>query len=181
MKRCLPLPAGTLRPSRPDDLEAVLSLFQDDQVSQTLFGGESADRARVIGLQEESDRLDNQGLGIWVIESRSPETTAGIVGLQPVPDAPEPLLEMIGGVELIIALFPAYWGQGLAAEACRAVLNYAHDNLGLVAIFASVDQPNARSHRLLQKLGFRILDNQRAEESRLVHYQRSSASAEERK
>lgn len=45
-------------------------------------------------------------------------------------------------------------GQGYAAEACRAVLGYAFDTLGLMEVTAGTAQANLPSRRLLARLGF---------------------------
>ncbi|WP_341705603.1 GNAT family protein [Ferrovibrio sp.] len=46
-------------------------------------------------------------------------------------------------------------GQGYASEAMRALLGYGFGNLGLHRITALADTENARSHAVLEKLGFR--------------------------
>jgi RimJ/RimL family protein N-acetyltransferase len=51
-------------------------------------------------------------------------------------------------------LAPAYWGQGLAREALRALLAYGVEVLGLQRIEAEVDPRNAASQALLLRLGF---------------------------
>jgi ribosomal-protein-alanine N-acetyltransferase len=49
---------------------------------------------------------------------------------------------------------PAYWGQGVAFEACQAALPYLFETLGVTALFATVDPRNTRSIGLLTRLGF---------------------------
>ena len=46
-------------------------------------------------------------------------------------------------------------GQGYASEAMRALLDYGFQTLGLHRITALADVENARSHVVLEKLGFR--------------------------
>src|ERR1043166_5322402 len=55
------------------------------------------------------------------------------------------------GCEVAYILGSAHWGRGYAHEAMTAML--AH--LGERAFFANVDGQNARSIRLLERLGFR--------------------------
>ena len=50
-----------------------------------------------------------------------------------------------------------YEGRGYAAEALAAVLAYAFDVLALDEISAYYHPDNARSGRLLQRLGFRVV------------------------
>jgi ribosomal-protein-alanine N-acetyltransferase len=49
---------------------------------------------------------------------------------------------------------PAHWGKGIAFEACAAVLPWLAREAGVVALYATVDPRNARSLRLIARLGF---------------------------
>jgi len=49
---------------------------------------------------------------------------------------------------------PEHWGHGVAFEACSAVLPHLAQDFCVRALFATVDPRNARSIRLLQRLGF---------------------------
>jgi len=55
--------------------------------------------------------------------------------------------------ELIYALLPAHWGQGLASEASRRVLRYGFEECGLTRIVAATDTPNQRSARVMERIG----------------------------
>lgn len=48
----------------------------------------------------------------------------------------------------------AWWGQGYATEAVRAVLQWAFDTLDLNRVQAETDTRNVASARVLEKLGF---------------------------
>ena len=51
---------------------------------------------------------------------------------------------------------PDHWGQGYAPEACRAVLDYGFDHLGYERVELWIDETNAASMRVAQKLDFSI-------------------------
>lgn len=51
------------------------------------------------------------------------------------------------------AIGRAWWGQGIATEATRAVVAWGTDAFDLVRICASTDTRNVRSQRVLEKLG----------------------------
>ncbi len=53
-------------------------------------------------------------------------------------------------------IHPDYWGQGIAPEACRAALDYGFAHLGLDRVELWIDETNAPSHRVAQKLGFAV-------------------------
>jgi [ribosomal protein S5]-alanine N-acetyltransferase len=56
--------------------------------------------------------------------------------------------------EIGYILHPRYWGQGFAAEACRAVITRVFAAYDVEAITADVDPRNEASLRLLARLGF---------------------------
>lgn len=60
--------------------------------------------------------------------------------------------------EVGFMLARAYWGQGLAQEALRAVIPYFFQEVGMSEITADTDPRNAASIGLLQKLGFVVFD-----------------------
>ena len=55
--------------------------------------------------------------------------------------------------EVGYVLNPAYWGQGIAAEALRAALRFGFDTLKLNRIEARYMMPNVRSRRVMEKCG----------------------------
>lgn len=57
-------------------------------------------------------------------------------------------------LELGYAFNRAYWGQGYAAESCRALIRLAFSK-GVHRIFAECDPDNPNSWQLLEALGFR--------------------------
>ncbi|MGZ8203389.1 MAG: GNAT family N-acetyltransferase [Burkholderiales bacterium] len=57
--------------------------------------------------------------------------------------------------DFAFAFSPRYWGRGVAIEACQAALPYLARERRVTALFATVDPQNARSLRLLVRLGFR--------------------------
>jgi RimJ/RimL family protein N-acetyltransferase len=76
--------------------------------------------------------------------------------------------EIIGGMGLLHVdktnrnaevgywLAKKYWGQGLAKEALQMVLSFGFRRLRLRKIYARVMQPNKRSCKLLESVGFKF-------------------------
>lgn len=52
----------------------------------------------------------------------------------------------------------AAWGQGFASEAARAVVRFAFTGAGLLSLRSGHAADNAASGRVLERLGFRLLD-----------------------
>jgi [ribosomal protein S5]-alanine N-acetyltransferase len=51
------------------------------------------------------------------------------------------------------AIGRSWWGQGIATEAARAVVEWGIDTFDLVRVWASTDARHVRSQRVLEKLG----------------------------
>jgi RimJ/RimL family protein N-acetyltransferase len=59
------------------------------------------------------------------------------------------------GNELGFLFHRTVWGRGFAGEAVAAVLRYGFERLKFASIRADADPENARSLKLLERLGFR--------------------------
>ena len=170
MKPCLTTPRGRLRPATADDLDGLEKLLHRQEVRRYLCDDSILPRETVAEMLARSDRLEPEGLGLWVIE-RMGEGFAGIAGLEPVSAEWGKAPSMAGGVEPTIAVAPDYWGQGLAAEALNALILHASETLGLLRLVGAVDQPNARSHRMIQRCGFAVLGKAAGPAHELVLYE----------
>lgn len=56
--------------------------------------------------------------------------------------------------EIAYDLAPAFWGIGIASDACRSLTNWAHQEVGLVRVQACVLDTNTRSLQVLQRCQF---------------------------
>ncbi|MEX0873927.1 MAG: GNAT family protein [Actinomycetota bacterium] len=61
-------------------------------------------------------------------------------------------------------LAPDYWGQGLATEAVRAMVNFGFTELGVHRIWSWCLADNVRSVRVLEKLGMKLEGRKRENE-----------------
>jgi RimJ/RimL family protein N-acetyltransferase len=59
--------------------------------------------------------------------------------------------------DFAFVLAPAFWGLGLAREASALALTALFDKFRVTAVFATVDERNARSSTLLTRLGFALV------------------------
>jgi RimJ/RimL family protein N-acetyltransferase len=89
-----------------------------------------------------------EGFGDWAIVRLEDGTILGECGLTRVPEQ--------GGIEIGYMLGPEHWGQGYATEAATAVMRYALDELKLERLIALTRPENARSIRVLAKLGMQL-------------------------
>jgi ribosomal-protein-alanine N-acetyltransferase len=66
------------------------------------------------------------------------------------------LTEGEGWIVLSYALCEDYWCKGLAAEACRAVLQYGFEQLGLEEIGSGTQAENRAWQGMMEKLGMNL-------------------------
>jgi RimJ/RimL family protein N-acetyltransferase len=89
---------------------------------------------------------DRQQVGAWAITDKADGRFMGHCMLT--------YREAFSQHELGYALGKAFWGQGYATEAARAVARYGFEQANLDRIFAVVVPENTPSWRILERLGF---------------------------
>jgi RimJ/RimL family protein N-acetyltransferase len=93
--------------------------------------------------------LHRKGWGLWAVEVRETGAFIGYVGLN-VPGFDAVFTPC---VEVGWRLRREVWGQGYAPEAARAALTFGFDDLGLDEIVSFTTVDNAKSRRVMEKLG----------------------------
>jgi RimJ/RimL family protein N-acetyltransferase len=73
----------------------------------------------------------------------------GTAGLRPLAES---------GLEIFYSLAPGAWGHGYATEAAQAVVDYGLGFLGLPEVLAEVDEGNAASVAVIERLGMTRFD-----------------------
>ena len=92
--------------------------------------------------------MSEQGWGLWAVEIPGVAEFIGLVGLNPADDT-------LGypAVEVGWRLAAEHWGRGYAPEAAIASLAYGFDTLALEEIVALTSVGNAKSRRVMEKIG----------------------------
>jgi len=100
-----------------------------------------------------------QGTGVWwgICRPSDPSELLGAAGLND-------LCARHRRAELGYWLLPEHWGQGVARECVTTLLRHAFERMHLYRVGAEVDVGNARSIRLLRRLGFQFEGTRRAYE-----------------
>ncbi len=142
-----------MRRATADDLDKIETILHNDDVRLYLCDNTILPRETIDGMLTRSEQLAAKGLGLWIIEQAS-GTIIGVAGLEPVSAEIDANPVMAGGIEPIIAISRENWGRGLASEAMTALIHYACNSLQLSELVAAVDEPNTRSHRLMESCGF---------------------------
>lgn len=135
-----------LRPWRDDDLEPFAALNADPEVME--FFPARLDRAQSDATAERiRAHFTRHGFGLWAVEVPGVAPFIGFTGLQHPAFMP--------GVEVGWRLARSAWFAGYATEAARASLAWGFAHLDVPEIVAMVVPDNARSQRVMVKLGMR--------------------------
>jgi RimJ/RimL family protein N-acetyltransferase len=137
-----------LRLWRDEDLEPFAALNADPRVREFFPSvqtrQESADSMQII-----RDHWQRRGFGLWAVDVIGGAPFIGFIGLM-VPSFDAPFTPC---VELGYRLAFEHWGSGYATEGSRAALEFGFTTLGLPEIVAMTAVRNARSRRVMERLG----------------------------
>lgn len=167
----LTTPRLQLRPFKPaDDPVAVLvSMYRDERYSRFL-----ADRpgAEVVADTPEKARalleaVGRVGILLAVVLATGPEAGT-IVGQCAVFGGASTADRTIG-----FGLLPAFWGRGYAREACRALVEACFATPGVAAVRADTHEDNWPCRRVLEDVGFRLLEVTPGPNGDRAHYRLS--------
>jgi RimJ/RimL family protein N-acetyltransferase len=139
-----------LRPWRDDDLAPFAAMNADPRVMEYL--------PKMLD-QAESDAMAarihaafvQQPFGLWAVEVKKGTRFIGYVGL----NTPQFEAAFTPCVEIGWRLAFDHWGRGYATEAARGVLEYAFEVLKLAEIVSFTVAANARSWRVMERLGMK--------------------------
>jgi len=142
-------PRVRLRHLTPDDARFVLELVNEPgwkrYIGDRGVGSLAAARSYIESGPVASYRA--HGFGLFALELRESGQPVGICGLLRRDTLPD--------VDIGYALLERHEGRGLASEAAAATLAWARDTLRLPRVVAIATPDNARSARLLERIGMR--------------------------
>lgn len=128
--------------------------FADPRVADWHWPGSlGGARTRAQALEVLERGLAGQrahGYTLWWWRERDSGEPVAMVGLRPV------VIEGTDRVEVGWSVSPRRWGEGLAAEAAAASIGWGFEHAGLQQVVAYTMVANARSRRVMQKLGMRF-------------------------
>ncbi|MES2965452.1 MAG: GNAT family N-acetyltransferase [Bdellovibrionota bacterium] len=141
-----------LKPLVKSDFEAILRLVEQPGVSHFLVDAPSLGRERLTLWFERSAKAFAHGrTGLFALREAEGEEADRIVGFAGL------LVLDIGRPDdeyLLYAIDMDHRGRGLATEAAKRVVEFTAGKTRTKKIVATVDQENAASIRVMQKLGF---------------------------
>jgi RimJ/RimL family protein N-acetyltransferase len=135
-------------PVEPASLDAFHGLVQDEHVRRYMMDGNVFAREWSAERIRDSQALfERRGVGTWLAYERETNELVGFCGFENAAGRAEP--------QLVYAMFERFIGKGFATEMARAAIAQARTQPGFAEIVADVDEINAASVRVLEKLGFR--------------------------
>lgn len=142
-------PRLIVRPFVLDDVEPLVSLFEDPKVHRFVDDGRplSMPVAR-LWIDRSRENLARFGYGTGAVTLRESGLLIGWAGFARPGD---------GSEEIVYGLSPAHWGRGLGRELVGALLALAREK-GIEPVRATVDPRNARSIDLLTSFGFALTE-----------------------
>jgi RimJ/RimL family protein N-acetyltransferase len=145
-----------LRHYRKEDFAAQAAILADPEVMRHFAGPVSKEEvwrrlAASVGM------WNLLGFGGWAVVRKSDDQLIGMVALFNAWRALEP--EFGEEPEMGWIFHTNFHGQGIASEACRAVLDWAEASLDPTPIWIIIAPGNEPSFRLAQRLGFERLDD----------------------
>jgi RimJ/RimL family protein N-acetyltransferase len=131
-----------------EDLALARQLWGDIEVTR-FFGGPFSEEEIGERLEREITRMKAYQFQYWPIHLLSDNEHVGCCGLRPY--------RLEDGIpEMGFHLRPKFWGQGLAVEAARSVIDYAFETIGAKGLSAGHHPGNVNSKKVIEKLGFRF-------------------------
>ncbi|WP_091674924.1 GNAT family N-acetyltransferase [Amycolatopsis marina] len=144
----------TLRPLTVSDVDNLLELDADPEVMRYLSAGPGPTRHEirdeVLPWMRGYDERE-PGYGFWAAEATLEGDFLGWFELRPLPDR-EP-----GEAELGYRLRRSAWGKGYATEGAAALVWAGFTEFGVRRVLGETMTINARSRRVLEKIGLRFV------------------------
>jgi RimJ/RimL family protein N-acetyltransferase len=134
-----------------EDLDALYALYCDPEITRYIPDAPT-------NYEETREELEwhrnghprHTELGLWATIHKESGAFIGRCGLLPW------RIDGREEVEVAYTMARAYWGQGLATEAARAILQYGFQTLNLTRLVCLIDPENIASQRVAEKIGMTL-------------------------
>lgn len=140
-----------LRMFTEGDLDELCLITRDPEVMRHIAHGRALTRDETeFNLNSIINGFRRRGFGRWAVVERDGGALLGYCGLSMAQG------EEGVGVEIAYLLSRGAWGRGIATEAGSACLRYGFETLGCECISGLTRHENARSRRVMERLGMRF-------------------------
>ena len=132
------------------DAPAMVRLYQDPTTIRFMGPAPASLGEEFENIRAHRERYyTGRGYGLWGVTLRETNALIGRCGLL------DATIDGRPQVELSYLVQPHFRRQGLAAEAARAVLDFAARSLGLQRVVAVIQPTNVASRHVAERLGMR--------------------------
>lgn len=133
-----------------DDAPFILELLNEPGWLRFIGdrGVRSVEAARDYIVTKPMAMYEREGFGLYLVERREDGAPIGMCGLV--------RRDGLVDVDIGFAFLARHGGRGYALESASAVMDYAHETLGLDRIVAITAVDNHASIRLLERIGLRF-------------------------
>ncbi|SNR51256.1 GNAT family N-acetyltransferase [Flavobacterium sp. ov086] len=154
-------PRIIIREFLPQEKQTFLDLFKDNQVTQYL---PNASPERYLEMFDELlENYEKKNLSRWAIFDATNNNFIGIC-------VARIFVHNTSQIEIGYVLSREYWGKGIATEVCKAITQYSFANTNTKEVVAITDLSNSGSQNVLQKAGFKRLDNLIRNQEELAYF-----------
>lgn len=154
-------PRIIIREFLPQEKQTFLDLFKDNQVTQYL---PNASPERYLEMFDELlENYEKKNLSRWAIFDATNNNFIGIC-------VARIFVHNTSQIEIGYVLSREYWGKGIATEVCKAITQYSFTNTNTKEVVAITDISNSGSQNVLQKAGFKRLDNLIRNQEELAYF-----------
>jgi ribosomal-protein-alanine N-acetyltransferase len=137
-----------LRDWLPSDYGPYIALNADKEVMEFFPSVKTAGET-MEQISRLSSQIKKQGYGFFAVERKDNGAFIGFTGLE----HPGFQAEFTPCVEIGWRLSKENWGFGFATEAATACLQFGFNNLALDEIYSFTSVHNARSEKVMQRIG----------------------------
>ena len=127
------------------DKEEIINLYTNYETRKFLGGPLSVSEAA-----KKFEHFIKNNETVFSVKRKESNTFIGSIDISPYYNT--------NFYELSYQFLPGYWGMGLAFEAVKACLDYCKVQLNLQELFAETQTKNISSRKLLEKLGYEMIN-----------------------
>lgn len=134
------------------DRENFIALLSDERVMRYVDKGVLSPEAAGALWKKLLDEMYPRGVDtIWAVFALDDGRYIGNASLRPRTENPAQW-------EIGYYLREEEWGKGIGTELAGALVEYGFENMGLNAVYATVDYENLASRRILEKAGMSFFE-----------------------
>ncbi len=153
------------------DRQNFTALFTNEKVMKYVDRGVLTKKQAETFWKKLFDKLYPQNYRIWGVFDKANSRYVGHTGIYPGN-------EFSNEWEIVYFLQTDFWGRGYAAEIAERVIEFGFEELKLTEIFATVEEENPRSIRVLEKCGMKFRRFENDEKGRFAVYSITSNERE---